>query len=203
MPTGIAHDASPLTFRKHIGHKSRGKYDETRLADSDQSMANQQLREVVRERCEQRGCAPNQRPHDDDWLSRKSACQGAHKWRSAHVEDKKDAGEHAEGSIAAVEFRLDQILHCEQHGAVDVVQQIQRGQQGQRGAGIKFRGSHRTSEYSMTIATRNQCFDFVLGHFAITTVEIPPRGRKSPFTSAHTGLAQRTTSSRTRFTMFS
>jgi hypothetical protein len=41
------------------------------------------------------------------------------------------------------------------------------------------------------------------GHFAITTVEIPPRGRKSPFTSAHTGRAQRTTSSSTRLTMFS
>ena len=30
-----------------------------------------------------------------------------------------------------------------------------------------------------------------------------PRGRKSPFTSAHTGFAHRTTSSRTWFTMFS
>src|SRR6266496_2440288 len=36
-----------------------------------------------------------------------------------------------------------------------------------------------------------------LGHFATTTVEIPPRGRKSPFTSAHAGFAQRTTSSST------
>src|SRR6202035_2997528 len=41
------------------------------------------------------------------------------------------------------------------------------------------------------------------GHLATTTVEIPPRGRKSPFTSAHTGLAQRTTSSSTWFTTFS
>jgi hypothetical protein len=44
---------------------------------------------------------------------------------------------------------------------------------------------------------------FARGHFATTVVEIPPRGRKSPFTSAHTGRAQRTTSSSTRFTMFS
>jgi len=41
------------------------------------------------------------------------------------------------------------------------------------------------------------------GHFATITVEIPPRGRKSPFTSAHTGFAHRTTSSSTRLTMFS
>ena len=41
------------------------------------------------------------------------------------------------------------------------------------------------------------------GHRAITVVEIPPRGRKSPFTSAHTGFAQRTTSSNTRLTIFS
>jgi hypothetical protein len=44
---------------------------------------------------------------------------------------------------------------------------------------------------------------FVRGHRATTVVEIPPRGRKSPFTSAHTGFAQRTTSSSTRFTTFS
>src|SRR5579863_6204884 len=44
---------------------------------------------------------------------------------------------------------------------------------------------------------------FPLGHRATTVVEIPPRGRKSPFTSAHTGLAHFTISSRTRLTMFS
>src|SRR5579864_8903427 len=41
------------------------------------------------------------------------------------------------------------------------------------------------------------------GHRATTVVEIPPRGRNSPFTSAHTGFAHRTTSSKTRFTTFS
>jgi hypothetical protein len=41
------------------------------------------------------------------------------------------------------------------------------------------------------------------GHLATTTVEIPPRGRNSPFTSAQTGLAHFTTSSSTRFTTFS
>jgi antitoxin HigA-1 len=41
------------------------------------------------------------------------------------------------------------------------------------------------------------CPFFPRGQRAITTVEIPPRGRNSPFTSAHTGFAQRTTSSST------
>ena len=41
------------------------------------------------------------------------------------------------------------------------------------------------------------------GHRARTVVEIPPRGRNSPFTSAQTGLLQRTTSSSTRLTIFS
>ena len=44
---------------------------------------------------------------------------------------------------------------------------------------------------------------FVRGHLATTVVEIPPRGRNSPLTSAHTGFAHRTTSSSTRFTTFS
>ena len=40
-------------------------------------------------------------------------------------------------------------------------------------------------------------FRFGLGQWATMTVEIPPLGLKSPFTSAHTGRAQRTTSSST------
>jgi hypothetical protein len=38
---------------------------------------------------------------------------------------------------------------------------------------------------------------FSRGHSAITTVAIPPRGRNSPFTSAHAGRAHRTTSAST------
>jgi len=41
------------------------------------------------------------------------------------------------------------------------------------------------------------------GHFASINVEMPPRGRKSPLTAAHTGLQARTTSSRMRLTAFS
>jgi len=44
---------------------------------------------------------------------------------------------------------------------------------------------------------------FGLGHRAVTTVEIPPLGRKSPLTSHHTGFAAFTTSSRIWFTIFS
>ena len=41
------------------------------------------------------------------------------------------------------------------------------------------------------------------GYRAVTTVEIPPRGRKSPFTSAHTGSVAFTTSFNTWFAIFS
>lgn len=44
---------------------------------------------------------------------------------------------------------------------------------------------------------------FGRGHFAKMVVEIPPRGRNSPFTSAHTGFAHFTTSSSTWLTTFS
>src|SRR4029077_4900561 len=46
------------------------------------------------------------------------------------------------------------------------------------------------------------CF-FGLGHRATIVVEIPPRGRNSPRTSAQTGFAHFTTSSSTWLTMFS
>jgi hypothetical protein len=49
----------------------------------------------------------------------------------------------------------------------------------------------------------NDNYFFGLGHLASTVVPIPPRGRNTPFTTAHLGLQARATSSSTWFTMFS
>src|ERR1700722_11217703 len=119
-----------------------------------------------------------------------------------------------------MELVLHQRLHCEQHVAIRVIEQIQRGEHDQCGARMEFRGSHGSSEYSTAVnCLRSEnvwrvtqswsrfCFVYFfltgLGHLATTVVEIPPRGRNSPLTSAHTGFAHRTTSSRTRLTTFS
>ena len=51
-------------------------------------------------------------------------------------------------SVAAMELGFDQILDREQHGAIDVIEQVQRRQQRQRGAGIEFGRGHRSRKYS-------------------------------------------------------
>ncbi len=47
-----------------------------------------------------------------------------------------------------MEFRFDEILHGKQHRAVNVVQKVQRGQQGQRRSGIEFGRRHLAWEYN-------------------------------------------------------
>ena len=55
-----------------------------------------------------------------------------------------------------MEFVLNQRLHREQHIAVDIVQQIERGQYEQRGAGMELLRGHGLREYS--IAKRKSLF---------------------------------------------
>src|SRR5713101_4853021 len=99
-------------------------------------------RKIVRKCRQERRSAPDERSCNDDGLPREAFRQRTHEGRSAHVEDKEDAGEHTEGGVAVVEFRLYQVLHRKQYGTVDVVEKVQRRQQSQRRAGIEFRGSH-------------------------------------------------------------
>ena len=165
------------------------------------------LVKVCGHRGEQSRATPNQSSGDDDPLAREAQRKRPHERRRTHVEDEEDAGQKAEGRVAAMELRFDQVLYGKQHGTVDVIEQVQRRQQRQCRPRIEFRRGHRSSEYSMVKnrkadSAKSQLPDHFLpflprGQRAITTVEIPPRGRNSPFTSAHTGRAQRTTSSNT------
>src|SRR6266404_4739279 len=67
----------------------------------------------------------------------------------------------------------------------------------EHGLGIVFAGGHgcRKNITALLYSVR--------GQRASTLVPIPPRGRKSPVTTAHLGRAAFTTSSSTWFTMFS
>ena len=203
----IEHAQNPTAFffGEKIGDESRRNGDERRFTDTDQGVPNQQLGVVVGEGGQQREAAPEDRSQHDDELARIAVCQRANERRGHHVEAQERAGEIADLRLGEVELVLHQRLHREQHVAVDIIQQVQRREHDQRGARLEFRGGHRSSEYSMTL--NQNCIisasHFARGHFATTVVEIPPRGRNSPLTSAHTGFAQRTTSSSTRFTMFS
>src|SRR5208282_3638100 len=52
-----------------------------------------------------------------------------------------------------MELRLNQILYREQHGAIDIIEQVQRREERQCRARIEFRRDHRSSEYS-TVSER-------------------------------------------------
>ena len=50
-----------------------------------------------------------------------------------------------------MKFFLHEGLHCEQHIAIDIIQQVKRGKNKQRSAGVKLRFGHRSSEYSIGV----------------------------------------------------
>src|SRR6185437_9244475 len=71
-----------------------------------------------------------ERAADDDQLARLAVREKANPRRGAHVEDEEDGGERAQRSVRGVELLLDQRLHAEEDVAVDVVEEVEPGQQG-------------------------------------------------------------------------
>src|ERR1019366_696137 len=143
-----AKDAAPLILRKQVRDERGRDGDEGRLAHADQRMPNQQFPVGVGEGGEQSQSAPENRAEHDDPLARIAVGQRADKWRRDHIEPEEGAGEISHLSIGEMEFRLHQRLHGKQHRAVNVIQQVQRGQQGQRRAGIEFGRRHLAWEYN-------------------------------------------------------
>src|SRR5436305_501641 len=96
-------------------------------------------------------------------------------------------------------------LHRRQYVTVNVIEEVERGQDGKGQGGMSAR-PHCWREDS-TEAGQGRLYQsaFFLGRGqrASTIVLMPPRALKSPFTTAHTGLAARTRSSSTRLTTFS
>ena len=135
-------NAAAFIFWKKVGDKSRSDGHERRLAHSHQRVAEQQLTVGVGDRGHQSQPAPEHCAQDDDQLARIAVRQRADKRRGHHVEQQESAGEISNLCVGEVEFGLHQRLHREQHGAVNVVEEVQRGQQDQRGPGIEFALGH-------------------------------------------------------------
>jgi len=73
-----------------------------------------------------------------------SVGEQAHNGRRHHIAEKERGGQKPELGVAAVEFRLHQRLHRKQHRAVNVVEEIQRGQQQQSQTRVGA-GAHEAS----------------------------------------------------------
>ena len=112
-------------------------------------MANQQLGVGVCDRSQQCKAAPENCAQHDDELAGIAVGKRPHKGRGHHVEAQKRAGEIADLGLGHMKLILHQRLNREQHVAIHVVEQVQRGQHDQRGARMKFGGGHGSSEYNM------------------------------------------------------
>ena len=135
-------NAAAFIFRKKIGNKSGRDGHKRCLAHAYQSVPQQQLSVGVGDSRHQSQPTPEHRAQNDDQLARVAVSQRADKRRRDHVEQQKSAGEISNLGVGELEFGLHQRLHREQHGAVNVVEEIQRGQQDQRGPGIEFAFGH-------------------------------------------------------------
>src|SRR5262249_40431268 len=87
-------------------------------------------------------------PENDDFLARIPVGKRASKGRGDHVETQKGAGQVTDLGVGEMKFTLHQRLHGKQNRAVDIVQQVQRGEKNERGAGIEFGFAHLPKEYS-------------------------------------------------------
>src|ERR1700735_5771639 len=91
----IKHAEDPPTFllRKQIGNERGSERHKRCFSDPNQRVTNQQLRVSVRNRCEQREPAPEDRASDNNSLARIAISQWPNERRRNHVEDKKCTGE--------------------------------------------------------------------------------------------------------------
>src|ERR1700731_4376382 len=140
-------DAAALVFRKKIGHEGWGDGDEGRFSDANQGVADKQLPVSVRNRSEQRKAAPEDRSQNNDHFAGIAVSQRPRKRGSDHVKAEKGACKISNLRVAEMEFTLHQRLYRKQNRAVDIVEQVQRREQDERGPGIKFRRGHLAKEY--------------------------------------------------------
>ena len=143
-----AKNAAPSILRKQVRDERGCDGHEGRFPHADQGMPHQQLPVGMSEGGEQRQSAPENCAEHDDPLARIAIRQRTDKWRRDHIEPEESAGEISHLRVAEVELRLHQRLHGKQYRAVNVVQKVQRGQQGQRRSGIEFGRRHLAWEYN-------------------------------------------------------
>src|SRR5260370_29592711 len=90
----------------------------------------------------QREATPEDCAEGDDELTRVPIRQRAYERRRHHVKTQKRAGEIAQLRLAKMKFILHQRLNRKQHIAIRVVKQIERCENDERSARIKFRVVH-------------------------------------------------------------
>ena len=144
-----AENAAAFFFGEQVGNESRRDGNERGFAHTDEGMANQQLPVGMGDRRQQRQSAPEEGAENDDQLARIAVGQRPGERRRDHVEAQKSASQIAHLSIAEMKLGLHQRLHREQHGTVNVIQQVERGKQTERRPGIEFRRGHLAKEYNM------------------------------------------------------
>jgi len=107
--------------------------DERRFPDADDDVPQQKLVVVVSDGAEQGCAAPDERSCGHDPLAGVAVGKPSYRRGSHHVTDEECRGEKADLRVIDVEFFLDERLHCIEHVAIDVVQEVQRREQQQSG----------------------------------------------------------------------
>jgi hypothetical protein len=100
----------------------------------------------MRDCSEQGKSAPENRAQNNDHLAGIAVGQRPGEGCRDHVEAKKGAGQVAHLCVGEMEFVLHQRLHGKQNRTVDVVKEVQRREQDERGPRIKFRRGHSGEE---------------------------------------------------------
>ena len=126
-----------------VGEECGGEDAEAGLAYAQRGVADVERIVGVDGGGEEVDAAPEESGDDDHGFAREAIAEPAGEGRGGHVGDHELEGEGAELRVGDVELVLDLLLHAGEDVAVDVVDEVERGEEDEGGGGSGDGGGAR------------------------------------------------------------
>ncbi len=121
-------DPAPAMQREVIGEQGRRNRAVSGLSHADQRAGEKQRREPARESAEGRGDAPDGNPERDERRTLPAVAEKAEEGRRQQVDDDEAHGHESQLRIRDVQRHFDGIEHRRHDEAVEVVEEIDEGE---------------------------------------------------------------------------
>ena len=128
-------NAVALVFGIEIGEDRGGKDAEAGFTDAEGGVANQERIVGVDAGGEKVDTRPEESGDDDHGLAWETITEPSSDWRGGHVGDHEPEGEGPDVLVGEVELAFDLFLDAGEDVAVDIVDEVERGEEDEGGGG--------------------------------------------------------------------